>query len=759
VQRPILRCLWGYTDAPTELVKISPNDSSAVGAAPLTDGTTLWRVTHNGVDSHAIHFHLFHVQIVNRVGWDGTIRPTEPNELGWKDTVRMNPLEDVVVALRPKVMTTLPFKVPNSHRLLDPAQAPGGGNGFYNLDPTTGNASSVTNVNVNYGWEYIWHCHILGHEENDMMRTIAVAQTPETPTAVTATGATAVTVNWIDNSIISNWVTIQRSLDGVTNSDGSFTTVNATFNVQEPECAVQAGCARSYVDSTAPALTSVYYRVMANNTAGAGDVRGALPVTLLPSVANGTVTPLTPGLAGYDNVTAESVWSGSAARLAVPVAGVNNVSLTFAGQLVNSTSAAQTVTVSNTGGGNLTFPTIATVGTNYAISANTCTTVAPSGNCSISVTFKPTLAGTLSGTLTIPTNDASHNPLVVSLTGIGTAPIAGLSPTTLPSFGNVNAGVTSTAQTVILSNTGSAPLTIASIVAPVQFAQTNNCPASLAANANCTVSVTFKPTAASPTPANLTTGNLVVTDNSGGVAGSTQTVALSGTGVAATTLNTPTALTSTVAGTTVTLRWVDNSISETGYVVQRAPVTITAAGVQTIGTFATITTPTGNLAANSSTVVNTGATAGLYAYQVYAVNGATNGPAATVYAWTGAAMSTPATPTASAAGNRTANSINVAWTASTPATNDITGYVVQRCTGSTYTGAAPTALQQVLGGVGCAFGGTFTTVTTTTAGSAGVAYNNTGLTGKTMYVYRVAATNALTGVISTNSATRLLWTN
>ena len=139
----------GYTDAPTELVKISPNDGSAVGATALTDGTTLWRITHNGVDSHAIHFHLFHVQIVNRVGWDGGVRPTEPNELGWKDTVRMNPLEDIVVALRPKVMTTLPFKVPNSHRLLDPAQAAGGGNGFYNLDPSTGNASTVTPLRQN----------------------------------------------------------------------------------------------------------------------------------------------------------------------------------------------------------------------------------------------------------------------------------------------------------------------------------------------------------------------------------------------------------------------------------------------------------------------------------------------------------------------------------------------------------------------------------------------------------------------------------
>ena len=41
------------------------------------------------------------MQLINRVGWDGAIRPPDPNELGWKDTVRMNPLEDAIVALRP----------------------------------------------------------------------------------------------------------------------------------------------------------------------------------------------------------------------------------------------------------------------------------------------------------------------------------------------------------------------------------------------------------------------------------------------------------------------------------------------------------------------------------------------------------------------------------------------------------------------------------------------------------------------------------
>ena len=110
-----------FVDPPTDLVKITPNDNMVPISGTAPDGTQLWKMTHNGVDSHAIHFHLFHVQIVNRVGWDGAIYPPDANELGWKDTVRMNPLSDTIVALRPMTMTALPFKVPNSHRLLDPA--------------------------------------------------------------------------------------------------------------------------------------------------------------------------------------------------------------------------------------------------------------------------------------------------------------------------------------------------------------------------------------------------------------------------------------------------------------------------------------------------------------------------------------------------------------------------------------------------------------------------------------------------------------
>ena len=67
------------TGLPVSDVKITP-------IASATDGTQIWRITHNGVDTHPIHFHLYDVQVLNRVTWDNIIIPTDPTELGWKDT-------------------------------------------------------------------------------------------------------------------------------------------------------------------------------------------------------------------------------------------------------------------------------------------------------------------------------------------------------------------------------------------------------------------------------------------------------------------------------------------------------------------------------------------------------------------------------------------------------------------------------------------------------------------------------------------------
>ncbi len=151
--------LQNFVDPATELVE--PNQIQ------------IWRITHNGVDTHPIHFHLFDVQVLNRVGWDGFIRLPDDNELGWKDTVRMAPLEDTIVALRP-VAPKVPFALPNSIRPLNPATPIGSEMGFSQIDITDGGnlVPLQQNKMQNFGHEYVWHCHILSHEENDMMRPI-----------------------------------------------------------------------------------------------------------------------------------------------------------------------------------------------------------------------------------------------------------------------------------------------------------------------------------------------------------------------------------------------------------------------------------------------------------------------------------------------------------------------------------------------------------------------------------------------------------
>jgi FtsP/CotA-like multicopper oxidase with cupredoxin domain len=156
-----------YLDPPTEIIRFGERQ--------------IWKITHNGVDTHAVHVHYFNAQVINRVGWDNTIRPPDPNEIGWKETIRMNPLEDIIIAIRPE-RSYFPFSVPDSIRPLDP-NSPLGTTAQFTGVNELGQPVTVTNVLYNFGWEYVWHCHLLGHEENDMMRPMKLIGTsvPEVP--------------------------------------------------------------------------------------------------------------------------------------------------------------------------------------------------------------------------------------------------------------------------------------------------------------------------------------------------------------------------------------------------------------------------------------------------------------------------------------------------------------------------------------------------------------------------------------------------
>ena len=244
-----------YLDPPTEI--ITPSQPGAQIGAP-NDGAQIWKVTHNGVDTHAIHFHLFDVQLINRVGWDGQIRPPDPNELGWKDTVRMNPLEDAIVALRP-MAPQLPFKIPDSVRPLDPTMPLGTTAQFTGVDPATGNPVTVTNVMYDFGWEHVWHCHLLGHEENDMMRPIVFQASPAAPSnlAGTASGPPPrVNLTWTNNATYpaATEVAIERA-------------TNAAFT-QNPVLFTTGPTAASYTDTAVTGGTTYYYRVRSENSVG-----------------------------------------------------------------------------------------------------------------------------------------------------------------------------------------------------------------------------------------------------------------------------------------------------------------------------------------------------------------------------------------------------------------------------------------------------------------------------------------------------------
>lgn len=152
---------------------------------PVAGDIEIWEIANLTMDTHPMHFHLVNVKVLKRqamvidpdtltyeytngVPNYGTnpARDPEPTELGWKETVKMNPGEVTTIIMKFD-LPTVPVEVPQS--------------------PRTG------------GHEYVWHCHILEHEEHDMMRPLVVLggptpppPVPELPTAIlTAVGTVA----------------------------------------------------------------------------------------------------------------------------------------------------------------------------------------------------------------------------------------------------------------------------------------------------------------------------------------------------------------------------------------------------------------------------------------------------------------------------------------------------------------------------------------------------------------------------------------
>ena len=135
-----------YDDTPTEVVS--------------NGAMEVWEIVNLTGDTHPIHFHLVNVQLLARQTFKvngyrggvpeyrGPLLAPQANELGWKETVRVNPGQVARVLMKFNLPSGLPFSVPPNPRLLS--------------------EHGIT------GAEYVWHCHILEHEEHDMMRPLVV---------------------------------------------------------------------------------------------------------------------------------------------------------------------------------------------------------------------------------------------------------------------------------------------------------------------------------------------------------------------------------------------------------------------------------------------------------------------------------------------------------------------------------------------------------------------------------------------------------
>jgi RHS repeat-associated protein len=273
--------------------------------------------------------------------------------------------------------------------------------------------------------------------------------------------------------------------------------------------------------------SGTYTSATATLSSGAASITipaGALPTGI--DILTATYTPDSASSATY--AAAAGVVQVTVAN--VPLASLSPSGLTFTA-VSGTSSAAQTVQLTNTGNAALTITGVTITGSGASSFADTsaCGTSLPVGfSCNISVTFTPSSAAGFSATLSVADN-ASGTPQSITLTGTGTAvpaPVVSLAPSSL-TFTSAS-GTTSAAQTVTLSNTGNAALSITAITlggsGATSFAQTNTCGASLAAGSSCPISVVFTPGSVGSFSATLS-----IADNA---SGAPQTVGLTGTGAA-----------------------------------------------------------------------------------------------------------------------------------------------------------------------------------------------------------------------------------
>jgi fibronectin type 3 domain-containing protein len=645
--------------------------------------TQIWKITHNGVDSHPVHFHLVNMQILNRIGWDGTVKPPLGNELGWKETVQMNPLEDIIVAVRAKKPMT-PFGLPQSVRMLDPTQPVDATLGFTQVNIANNTPLTVKNRLENYDNEYVWHCHILGHEENDFMRPFVFHPNDATPNApgnvVVSNGA----LTWTDPTPVGAPGTLGNAQNEIgfrverTEGVASATSVwaragNALAN------------ATSFTDAGAIAGTNYSYRVFAYNSKG-----DSLP----SSEANLTAVPLAP-----------TEFFAVANALGMPTL----VSMTWTDNAINETGyqvLRNGAVIANLPANNSAVPTTMTYSDSTALPSTLYTyTVQAVNGAGVSPAIAPVSVTTPvsvvanPGALAAVVTPIGVSPMTVSLSWANLAAatsyqltrngtvVANLSPGAT-NFIDASVAETTTYTYVLtaFNTAGATALPAVTVTTPIGLPLA---PTSFVATANALgqptqVSLTWVDNATNETAYEIFRNAVLLTNLPAGSSSYIDTTALpvrtysyqvvaidpAGRGASATlTVRTPVGLAAAATGLTakatavgvfpmaVTLNWTDNANNETSYQVIRNGILITTLG-------ANVTTYLDQAVAGSTA----------YTYVITAVNTAAAVPSAPVSVTTPVGL--PLAPTLlRATSTAIPQQVNLTWVDN--ATNE-TSYQVLR---------------------------------------------------------------------------------
>lgn len=291
-------------------------------------------------------------------------------------------------------------------------------------------------------------------------------------------------------------------------------TVNTTSTVNTVTVTNTGG----YAISGLAAFATAGFAITANNCPAslASGASCQIAIAFTPTATSTVAGTLT---LTASNLIASSVVALSGTGVTPGKIVLTPTSLAFAATAVGTATAGQSMDVANKGGTAVTL-TSETVSGDFAVTANTCSAQLPAQtSCEVVIVFKPSTAGMRTGALTVVDGLGTQT---ASLSGSGeTDATDGLAPSSL-AFPAQQVGTSSASQNVTLTNSGDESLTQIAVSATGDFSIVNGCGGSLQGHASCAIQVIYVPLLTG-----AETGVLTVVDEQ-----RTQTVALSGTGVA-----------------------------------------------------------------------------------------------------------------------------------------------------------------------------------------------------------------------------------